>query len=84
MFDRDNEDEYATFSEKSRDFLGNAVTAMDIHPKRSDYVISGFERGQMVLIDSTQPNKSVKTIKDHHKGVSIANIKFCDWLESKP
>ena len=51
MFDRDTEEEYANFSEKSRDFLGNAVTSMDVHPLRPEYVIMGYERGQLVLVD---------------------------------
>lgn len=33
----------------------------------------------MVLLDVTEPKKSLKIIKDHHKGVPIANLKFCDW-----
>jgi hypothetical protein len=82
MFDRESEEIYATFSEKSKDFLGNAVTCMDVHPLRSDYVIIGFERGQLAIIDATDPNKSVKLIKDHHKNVAITNIKFCDWQKS--
>lgn len=51
MFDRDNEEEYANFSEKSKDFLGNSVTAIDIHNLRPEYVVMGYERGQLVLID---------------------------------
>ena len=31
MFDRNNEDEYDSFSDKSKEFLGNSVTAIDIH-----------------------------------------------------
>ena len=45
MFDKQSEQEYSVFSEKSKDFLGNAVTALDVHPTRSEYVILGFERG---------------------------------------
>lgn len=37
----------------------------------------------MVLVDATEPNKSIKVIKDHHKGVPITNIKFCDWQGEK-
>ena len=81
MFDRENEEEYATFSEKSREFLGNSVTAMDIHQTKQDYIRIGYDRGQMVLIDVTSPSKSIKTIKEHHKGIPIANLKFCDWKE---
>jgi hypothetical protein len=37
----------------------------------------------MVLVDATEPNKSIKVIKDHHKGVPITNIKFCDYRSEK-
>lgn len=83
MFDREQEDEYSTFSEKSKEFLGNSVTCMDIHTLRTEYLALGYERGQMVLVDCTEPNKSIKVIKDHHKGVPVTNIKFCDWRDDK-
>ena len=84
MFDRNNEDEYDSFSDKSKEFLGNSVTAIDIHLLRSEYVVLGYERGQIVLFDATEPKKSVKTIKDHHPGASIVDIKFCDWRGNNP
>ena len=34
MFERDSEQHYATFSEKAKEFVGNAVTAIDVHPLR--------------------------------------------------
>ena len=37
----------------------------------------------MILIDATDSKKTLKTIKDHHKGVGISNIKFCDWRGKK-
>lgn len=84
MFDRDNEEDYDCFTDKSKEFLGNAVTAIDIHPLRSEYVVLGYERGQLVLFDATEPKKSVKTIKDHHPHTaSIVDIKFCDWAGGK-
>jgi hypothetical protein len=83
MFDRNNEDEYDSFSDKSKEFLGNSVTAIDIHTLRSEYVVLGYERGQIVLFDATEPKKSVKTIKDHHPGAAIVDIKFCDWLGNR-
>lgn len=83
MFDRNNEDEYDSFSDKSKEFLGNSVTAIDIHTLRSEYVVLGYERGQIVLFDATEPKKSVKTIKDHHPGAAIVDIKFCDWVGGK-
>lgn len=51
MFNRDNEQHYATFTEKSKEFLGNAVTAIDVHPLKPEFVILGFEKGQLVLLD---------------------------------
>jgi len=35
------------------------------------------------LFDATEPKKSVKTIKDHHPGAAIIEIKFCDWLGNR-
>lgn len=78
MFDRESEEEYSSFSEKSKDFLGNSVTALDVHSLRPEYVVMGYERGQLVLIDIQEPKKSIKVIKDHHK-LPIINLKFCDW-----
>lgn len=83
MFDKESEESYHVFSEKNKEFVGNAITAVDLHRTRTDYVAIGYERGQMVLIDATFPNKSLKVIKDHHKNVAIANIKFCDWKGKK-
>jgi hypothetical protein len=79
MFDREFEEDYSNFSEKHKEFVGNSVTALDIHPTRPEYVVLGYERGQMVLFDVTDPKKSVKTIKDLHKNAAIINIKFVDW-----
>jgi len=78
MFDRETEEEYASFSEKTKEFLGNSITAIDVHQNRPEFVILGFERGQLVLIDVHEPKKSIKIIKDHHK-VPIINVNFCDW-----
>jgi hypothetical protein len=45
MFDRETEEHYYTFSEKSKDYLDNPITAVDCHPTRSEYIIIGFEKG---------------------------------------
>lgn len=45
MFDRESEEDYAVFTEKSKEFLGNAVTAIDVHPNKTEYIVLGFERG---------------------------------------
>jgi hypothetical protein len=66
MFDAKSEEEYDTFSDKSKEFLGNSVTAIDVHTIRSEYIVIGYEKGQLVLFDATEPKKSIKSIKDHH------------------
>jgi len=38
----------------------------------------------MVLLDVTEPKKSIKSIKDHHKMSAIVNIKFVDWYGNVP
>lgn len=83
MYEIETEVHYHTFSEKNKEFVGNRITAVDVHPMRPDYVVIGYERGQMILFDVTDPKKAVKTIKDHHKNVPISNIKFCDWNGKK-
>lgn len=82
VFNRDNENFLSTFVEKSKEFAGNAVTAIDIHPLRPQYAVLGFQKGHAVLVDlSQQPPKSLKTIKDTTKAETpIINIKFCDWI----
>jgi len=52
MFESDTEAHYGTFSEKSKEFLGNAVTAIDVHPLRPQFVVLGFDKGQIVLMDA--------------------------------
>lgn len=84
MFDRDSEEDYANFSEKSKEFIGNSVTAIDVHPNRTEYVVIGYERGQLVLFDVTEPKKSIKVIKDHHKSAGIVILKFVDWYGKTP
>ena len=80
MFGRDTEKYYATFTEKSKEFVGNAVTCMDVHPLRPEYVILGYEKGQMILLDTRQPTKSMKVIKESsQKSIPIVTVKFCDW-----
>jgi hypothetical protein len=83
MFGCENEDDYDSFTDKSKEFLGNAVTAIDVHPLRSEYAVLGYERGQVVLFDATEPKKSIKTIKDTHLGFAVVDIKFCSWAGGK-
>jgi len=60
--------------------VGNAVTAIDVHPLRPEYVILGFANGQLVLLDVVKsPNKSLKVVKDSNRNVPIINARFADW-----
>lgn len=42
VFNRDNEKYYSTYTEKSKEFIGNAVTAIDVHPLKPEYVVLGY------------------------------------------
>ena len=85
MYDRDTEEKYDCFKmdQKNKDFQSNAITVIEIHPARSEYVLIGYNFGQIVLIDVTDPGKSLKVIKDHHKGSTISNLAFCEWNKQK-
>lgn len=74
---------YGVHKEDGKDFLDNPITCIDIHCRRGNYVVIGFSRGQMVLIDISKFTKTVKCIKDHHKK-PVVSVKFCDWCEEKP
>lgn len=49
------------------DFSNVPVTSIDIHPRRPNYCVVGFEQGQISVFNLKQPTKTVKLIKDHHK-----------------
>jgi hypothetical protein len=82
IFTRDNEKYYATFGEVTKKYPGcGAVTAIDIHPLKPEFVVLGFEKGQIALVDIvSNPKASLKFIKEHNRSETpITNIKFCDW-----
>lgn len=29
----------------------------------------------------TAPEKALRVIKDHHKGATVVNVAFCDWIK---
>jgi len=45
MFDRESEEEYCEFTEKNKEFIGNEITAIDVHPTRPEYIVIGFTKG---------------------------------------
>ena len=82
-FERESQKLWGKFFEDHKDFKGNPITAIDIHPLRTEYVILGYQRGQLILIDLTEIAKSKKVIKDHHKNASIVSVKFCDYIKER-
>lgn len=74
---------FCKYTEKGKDFMNNPITAIAVHPVKSDYVLLGFRGGQIVLLDVTDISKSLKVIKDHHKGSPISHLEFCDWIKQK-
>ena len=47
IFDKESEEHFHTFSDKSKDFQNNPVTSIDVHPTRTEYLVFGYERGQI-------------------------------------
>ena len=45
MFDRESEEEYDTFIPSKKELQKNAVTCLDVHPLKSEYVIIGYTKG---------------------------------------
>ena len=45
MYDRMSQEPYAIFVEKGKDFQGNAITAIEIHPVKSEYALIGYNFG---------------------------------------
>ena len=70
------------FQENGSDFKGVAITAIDVHPFRNNYIVLGFDKGYLILIDCSEPKK-LKVIKDHHNFMPVQNIRFCDWHGSR-
>lgn len=68
--------------ERSKEFIGNSICCIDVHPTRPEFVIVGYQHGQLVLIDLHYPEKAYKIMKDHHRGASIVNLVFCDWYKN--
>lgn len=62
----------------AKDFRNNAVTCIDIHPTKSQYVVLGYQYWELVLLDIREIKKPWKIIKDHHR-MSVTDVKFCDW-----
>jgi hypothetical protein len=46
-------------------------------------VVIGYERGQLILIDTTNKKEPVKKIDDHHKNTAVVSVKFCDGIKER-
>lgn len=42
MYDRETQEFYGCFQEKSKEFMDNAVSVIEVHPTRSDSVLVGY------------------------------------------
>lgn len=69
--------------EDGKEFLDNPITCIDVHLHRCKYVVLGYQKGQIALIDLNEIKKTVKLVKDPHKK-PIVSVKFCDWAKEKP
>lgn len=79
---------YGRFHDESSEFSKNAVTCIHIHPLRTEYVVVGFHGGQFMicdlsLLDKNNLIKPKKFVKDHHRGVPLVSVKFCDWFRER-
>ena len=86
IYDRDNEKFHSLYRDEGKEFKNNAVTCVDVHPYRPEYLVVGHELGQLVLLDLTklpQSQKNIKLIKDHHK-TSVVSVKFADFQKERP
>jgi hypothetical protein len=51
VYERDTEKLRFIYKESGKEFSMNPITCIDVHPWRTEYVVLGFERGQMALIN---------------------------------
>lgn len=79
MYDARSQQIYQRFIEKGKEFHNNPVTAIASHPVKPDYILVGYKQGQIILFDVTDCQKSVKVIRDHHRGVPVTNLSFCEF-----
>ena len=84
MYDRETQEFYGCFTEKGKEFTDNAVSVIEVHPTRPDSVLVGYQFGQMLLFEATNYTRTIKVIKEHHKGATVANMAFLDWDRDKP
>ena len=87
-YNRETTKLYGRYENSDREaFDGNAVNCIAFHPLRTEYVVAGYQGGQIVLLDLTENEngklRSKKTIKDHHKGCPLVALVFCDWIKER-
>lgn len=87
-YNRETQKFFGKYSDEKDEFHKNSITCIHIHPLRPEYVVLGFQGGQIVLVDLTDYDKNMhiksrKIIKDHHKGSPLVSVKFCDWIKER-
>jgi len=60
-----------------------AISCLDVHPKRPELVVLGYERGQMSVLN-LNTRKTIKQIKDIHKNNGVITVRFVDWIRERP
>jgi len=70
------------FCEKGWEFSEKGISVICVHPLKINFVIVGYVSGQVVLVDTNEPEKSVKIIRELHLGYAVAAVAFCE-LDTK-
>jgi hypothetical protein len=82
-FTKDGQKLWGKYTPEGKEYNKNAVTCLDVHPKRPEYVVIGYHGGQLILLDCTNFKKAVKKVGDHHKNSSIVSVRFVDWVKER-
>ena len=87
-YNKETQKLYGRYENSDREmFEGNSVNCVHFHPLRTEYVVAGYQGGQIILLDLTENEngklKSKKVIKDHHRGSPLVSVKFCDWIKER-
>lgn len=69
--------------ERGKEFQSNGITSIAIHPHRNEFVIVGYQYGQISMFDVTDPSKSIKIIRDANRTIPIVRLSFVEWHKSK-
>jgi hypothetical protein len=83
-FDKSSHSQCGLTKHTSKEFQNNSITCIDSHIFKPGHIVVGHQRGQLDLIDLADNSasghiKSLKQIKETHKGAPVTSVKFCDY-----